>query len=66
MKPWTSSRPLTAGEHNGLALIKLHHSLYGQFPSLREIAEHLGAKDKTTAARIVQTLKRRKLIGAAT
>lgn len=66
MKPWSSSRPLTTGEHNCLALIDAYAMIEKRMPSLREIANGLGAKDETTAARILQTLRRRELIGAQT
>lgn len=56
---------LSDREHSTLALIAARRLTQSPFPTLREIAREIGAKDKTTAARIIQTLRRRELIGAA-
>lgn len=59
------SLALTTREKNGLALIEAFALIERRMPSLREIAKGLGLKEDTQAARIVQTLMRRELIGAA-
>lgn len=59
------SLALTQRERKGLALIDAFQIIAHRFPSHREIAAGLGLKGTTEAARIVQTLRRRELIGAA-
>lgn len=59
MKPWSSASPLTAREWEGLRVFSMLRHCLRRDPTLREIAEHIGARDKTTVARIVQTLKLR-------